>query len=72
VGGDSRDGGAVPAMKEPRQCIKCQRWFYDSIFYPEGHYGCRWHNCDRINHVTRTEELRLRRTTLLEAIFERN
>jgi hypothetical protein len=54
---------------EPRQCIKCGYWFRDSIFYPEGHYGCRWHNCDRINHVTRTEELRPRRTTLLGAIF---
>jgi hypothetical protein len=41
-------------MKEPRQCIKCGCWFYDSIFYPEGRYGCRWHDCDRINHITRT------------------
>jgi hypothetical protein len=41
--------------KEPRECIKCGRWFYDSMFYPEGHYGCRWHNCDRISHVARTE-----------------
>jgi hypothetical protein len=28
-------------------------WFYDSVFYPEGHYGCRWHECDEIDHVTR-------------------
>ena len=40
-------------MKEPRQCIKCHRWFYNSIFYLEGYYGTRWHDCDRINHVTR-------------------
>jgi hypothetical protein len=46
--------------------------FYDSAFYPEGCYGTRWHGCDRINHATRTEELRLRRTTLLEAILGRN
>lgn len=56
--------------KEPRECIKCGRWFRDSIFYPEGRYGTRWHNCDRINHVTRTEELRRRRTTLLKAFLE--
>jgi excisionase family DNA binding protein len=35
--------------KEPRQCVKCGRWFYDSINYPEGRYGCRWHECDRFN-----------------------
>jgi hypothetical protein len=42
MGGNLGGSGAVPAMKEPRQCIKCHRWFYDSIFYPEGYYGCRW------------------------------
>jgi hypothetical protein len=77
---DWRTNRDIPGGTEPRQCIKCGRWFYDSIhypdggaiFYPEGHYGCRWHDCDRINHVTRTEELRSRQTTLLEAIFGRN
>jgi hypothetical protein len=43
--------------KEPRQCVKCGRWFYDSIRYPEGHYGCRWHECDRVNHVERRASL---------------
>jgi hypothetical protein len=62
----------MQSMKEPRQCIKCGRWFYDSVFYPEGRHGCRWHDCDRVNHVTRTEEFRPRRTTLLEAIFGRD
>lgn len=56
------------AMKKPRKCLKCGRWFYDSIFYPEGRHGCRWHDCDRIKHVTRTEELRPRGTTLLDAL----
>ena len=56
--------------REPRQCIKCARWFRDSTLYPEGHYGTRWHNCDRINHVTRTQELWPRRTTLLGAISD--
>jgi hypothetical protein len=54
LGAGERVGEAVCAMKEPRQCIKCGCWFYDSIFYPEGLYGCRWHDCDRINHISRT------------------
>jgi hypothetical protein len=54
MGGGERLGQAVRAMKEPRQCIKCGCWFYDSMFNPEGRYGCRCHDCDRINHITRT------------------
>jgi hypothetical protein len=58
LGGDSGRGEAMPAMKEPRQCIRCRRWFYDSRFYSEGRYGCRWHDCDRIDHVTRMADWR--------------
>jgi hypothetical protein len=54
LGGHPGGGETMSAMKEPRKCIKCQRWFHDSIFHPEGHYSCRWHDCYRINHVTRT------------------
>jgi hypothetical protein len=58
-------------MKEPRQCIKCHRWFYDSIFYLEGYYGCRWHDCDRINHVTRTEGWRTQSKSFWNRLKER-
>jgi hypothetical protein len=27
--------------------------FNDFIRHPEGRYGCRWHECDRVNHVNR-------------------
>jgi len=43
---------------QPRQCIKCRRWFYDAIFYREGRYGCRRHGCDEIDHVTRLADWR--------------
>jgi hypothetical protein len=56
-------------MKEPRQCIRCGRWFYDLIFYREGHYGCRWHDCDRINHVTRTAGWRTQPKSWWETIL---
>ena len=39
---------------------------YDSLFYPEGYYGCRWHDCDRINHVTRIEGWRMQPKSLWE------
>jgi hypothetical protein len=39
MGGDQCRSQEVRAMKEPRQCIKCGCWFYDSIFYPEGRAG---------------------------------
>jgi hypothetical protein len=69
LGDDSNGGEAVRAVsKAPRQSIKCRRWFYDSIFHPEGKYGCRWHDCDRINHVTRIDDLRSRPRTLREAL----
>jgi hypothetical protein len=70
LGGDS-GGGEVPAMKEPRQCIKCQRWFYDAIFYRQGFYGCRWHDCDRIDHVTRMAGWRMKPKGWWERLKER-
>jgi hypothetical protein len=33
---DSRGCETVQPMRKERQCIKCGRWFYDPIFYPEG------------------------------------
>ena len=58
-------------MKKPRQCIKCQRWFYDSLLYQEGRYGCRWHDCDRINHITRTEAWCTQPKSFWERFMER-
>ena len=54
---------------QPRQCIKCRRWFYDSIFYPEGKYGCRWHGCDQINHVTRRAAVYRDKPGLIERVL---
>jgi hypothetical protein len=67
----SRFGEALCAVtgKEPRQCLKCHRRFYNSIFYPEGRYGCRWHNCDRINHVTRRASIYEERPALIERVL---
>jgi hypothetical protein len=71
----SRQREAVHAMKtemnQPRQCIKCRGWFYDSIFYREGRYGCRWHDCDRIDQITRMAGWRMKPKGWWERLKER-
>jgi hypothetical protein len=68
---NSRGCETVHAMsKEARQCIKCGRWFYDSIFYPEGRYDCRWHDCDRIDHVSRRASIYEDQSGLIERFLK--